>query len=536
MIAIAQPSRVTGRSERRTVEPTVWGLSICDLHDAYWRSRGVEVVRPLGGMAAAHGSASRGETMRRPDRHADLYLLLAPGRLVLFDLDELVHRLVWRGAAATYVQLISAVGPAYQEHIVTDDNGYVQRIARQYRVPEPRRTRVVLTDRLRIAWQWHRAGDIRDARRGIRRAAGAAFPALMGIGGGGVDRARTIGQCFDATMPVQAERFLAELIERWCDPKRAIDGIEEMLPGVWRRSGDPGMPGAVVVGPLWLGCDQPPAVGECIVGPAWRYDGQAAVAEHAGDGEEPWQRSIPDDGPAPHRVPARIRAIGEIDDRRFTSPPPTPPSRRRGYAFAKRAFDIVVSAGSLALGAPLLLLIAVAIVIDDGFPIFFRHTRQSRGGRLFGCLKFRTMLRNAEQRVAELADRNVCDGPQVFIRDDPRVTRVGAVLRRFHLDELPQLWNVLRGDMSIVGPRPSPDRENQFCPAWRELRLSVRPGITGLWQLNRTRSPGRDFQEWIRYDIEYVRQASLWLDLYICYRTARLLIVRGLGEAGRREP
>ena len=123
------------------------------------------------------------------------------------------------------------------------------------------------------------------------------------------------------------------------------------------------------------------------------------------------------------------------------------------------------------------------------------------------------MSREAERIGTEIVDLNLCDGPQVLIKNDPRITRVGAILRRFQIDEFPQFFNVLRGQMSIVGPRPSPDQENQYCPAWRDLRLSVRPGITGLWQIRRTRAPGEDFQEWIRYDMEYVRRASFWFDL-----------------------
>ena len=129
------------------------------------------------------------------------------------------------------------------------------------------------------------------------------------------------------------------------------------------------------------------------------------------------------------------------------------------------------------------------------------------------------MLKGAESMVRDLQSENLADGPQVFIKDDPRITRIGRFLRRFHLDELPQFWNVLVGDMSLVGPRPSPDKENQFCPAWREARLSVRPGITGLWQVERTRAPGLDFQEWIKYDIEYVNRASLMLDAKILLKT-----------------
>jgi lipopolysaccharide/colanic/teichoic acid biosynthesis glycosyltransferase len=119
----------------------------------------------------------------------------------------------------------------------------------------------------------------------------------------------------------------------------------------------------------------------------------------------------------------------------------------------------------------------------------------------------------------QLAGRNQADGPQFFMVKDVRVTRVGRFLRMTRLDELPQFLNVLFGHMSVVGPRPSPYKENQFCPPWREARLSVRPGITGLWQVKRTRKAGQDFQEWIRYDIEYVENATFWLDVVIIFRT-----------------
>ena len=110
------------------------------------------------------------------------------------------------------------------------------------------------------------------------------------------------------------------------------------------------------------------------------------------------------------------------------------------------------------------------------------------------------------------------------MEDDPRITRIGRILRKTNLDELPQFWNVLAGEMSVVGPRPSPDNENQFAPAWREARLSVKPGITGLWQIRRTRAAGSDFQEWIKYDIEYVERQSLWLDLVIIGKTIALIL------------
>jgi lipopolysaccharide/colanic/teichoic acid biosynthesis glycosyltransferase len=157
--------------------------------------------------------------------------------------------------------------------------------------------------------------------------------------------------------------------------------------------------------------------------------------------------------------------------------------------------------------------------LEDGRPWFFGHQRQTLKGREFNCLKFRTMRRDAEQLKKELATGNASDGPHFHMTKDPRLLRVGRWLRRFHLDELPQLINVLRGEMNLVGPRPSPDRENQYCPRWREARLSVRPGITGLWQVCRTRRPGLDFQEWIRFDLEYLRRRSWRLDLWILMMT-----------------
>jgi len=202
----------------------------------------------------------------------------------------------------------------------------------------------------------------------------------------------------------------------------------------------------------------------------------------------------------------------------------SPATRRR--LVARRLFDIAFSLVALTLIAPLFPLIMLAIWLDDGRPFFFLHTRQTLGGRNFVCFKFRTMCKNAEQLKGQLAGENVCDGPQFHVEDDPRLLRVGRVLRRFHLDELPQFVNVLFGHMSVIGPRPSPDDENQFCPAWRDARLSVRPGVTGLWQVSRTRAPQADFQEWIRHDLDYVEHQSWRLDVVIMYKTTRDIISR----------
>jgi lipopolysaccharide/colanic/teichoic acid biosynthesis glycosyltransferase len=196
------------------------------------------------------------------------------------------------------------------------------------------------------------------------------------------------------------------------------------------------------------------------------------------------------------------------------------------YQAGKRAFDLAFSLVVLTLVMPAFPLVMLAIWLEDGRPFFFGHRRETRGGRVFPCLKFRSMRKNAEQIKGQLQKENQADGPQFYIAQDPRLTRVGRFIRKLNIDELPQFINVLLGHMSVVGPRPSPRQENQFCPDWRKARLSVRPGVTGLWQVKRTRRQGFDFQEWIRFDLEYVERAGWGLDLYIIWRTV-WMIVRG---------
>jgi lipopolysaccharide/colanic/teichoic acid biosynthesis glycosyltransferase len=201
------------------------------------------------------------------------------------------------------------------------------------------------------------------------------------------------------------------------------------------------------------------------------------------------------------------------------SPDPVPRGDTPLARIAKRGFDVAFAALAILLTLPLYPFIVLAIWLEDGRPFLFGHKRETRGGREFRCWKFRSMRKDAERMKADLAAKNQADGPQFFMEHDPRLLRVGRLLRKYNFDELPQFFNVLLGDMSVVGPRPSPRQENQFCPAWREARLSVRPGITGLWQIKRTRRRGSDFQEWIRYDIEYVERRSWRLDLYIIWKT-----------------
>lgn len=188
---------------------------------------------------------------------------------------------------------------------------------------------------------------------------------------------------------------------------------------------------------------------------------------------------------------------------------------RAGYRFTKRTIDLLVSGIGLLALSPLLAVIAALVKLTSRGPVFFAHTRQGLAGAPFACLKFRSMSADADALQAKLRAKNEVDGPQFKMAVDPRVTWLGGWLRRLNLDELPQLINVFLGQMSLVGPRPSPDAENQVCPPWRRARLSVKPGITGLWQVLRTRDrPDTDFQEWIYYDVEYARHRSLWLDAW----------------------
>jgi lipopolysaccharide/colanic/teichoic acid biosynthesis glycosyltransferase/carbonic anhydrase/acetyltransferase-like protein (isoleucine patch superfamily) len=189
----------------------------------------------------------------------------------------------------------------------------------------------------------------------------------------------------------------------------------------------------------------------------------------------------------------------------------------------KRIADIVIAVLVLVLFAPIIPFIALAIKVNSPGPVFFRHKRQGRYGKIFSCLKFRTMKPGADKMQDTLRFVSQVDGPQFKIEDDPRISAVGRFLRETYLDEIPQFINVLLGQMSVVGPRPSPESENTLCPLWRDARLSVRPGISGLWQICRTRQPMKDFQEWIHYDTEYVRNLSLKLDLWISWKTTKKL-------------
>lgn len=183
----------------------------------------------------------------------------------------------------------------------------------------------------------------------------------------------------------------------------------------------------------------------------------------------------------------------------------------------KHAFDFILALAGLIVLSPLLLMIAVAILVTMGRPILFTQERAGLYGRRFHMIKFRTMVADAEKKRDELLAHNEMDGPVFKVTNDPRITRLGHFLRRTSLDELPQLFNVVLGEMSLVGPRPLPTKEQQEILGWQRRRLSMRPGITGLWQVS-----GRsdvDFEQWMKLDLRYIDGWSLGSDLKILMKT-----------------
>ena len=196
------------------------------------------------------------------------------------------------------------------------------------------------------------------------------------------------------------------------------------------------------------------------------------------------------------------------------------------YWVLRRAQDIVFSLLALILLAPLALLISLAIVLDSpGDGAIFRQRRVGRDGKLFWLYKFRTMCPDAEEQLNELLSQNQMDGPVFKIKGDPRITRVGRFLRKTSLDELPQLLNVLRGDMSIVGPRPALPREVELYSDYQRQRLYVTPGLSCYWQIAPHRNE-MSFDEWVALDLKYIQERSFWVDWKIIFLTIRAMFMK----------
>ena len=191
--------------------------------------------------------------------------------------------------------------------------------------------------------------------------------------------------------------------------------------------------------------------------------------------------------------------------------------------FWKRAIDVTGAGVGLMLLSPVFLAAAVAIKVSSKGPVFFRQEREGKDGEVFSILKFRTMCDGADAQKDELRKLSEQDGPAFKLENDPRITGIGRYLRKSCIDELPQLFNVITGDMSIVGPRPLPVNESEQCLPWQRRRLSVLPGLTCTWQAH----GGRDvkFSEWMRMDLEYIQQRSLWSDLKLIGETAMVVVL-----------
>jgi lipopolysaccharide/colanic/teichoic acid biosynthesis glycosyltransferase len=205
----------------------------------------------------------------------------------------------------------------------------------------------------------------------------------------------------------------------------------------------------------------------------------------------------------------------DFENTSFSVMPPTP--------FWKRTTDIVGASCGLILLSPVFLLAGIAIKLNSRGPVFFRQQREGKDGAAFGIIKFRTMSIDAEQKKASLRIHSEQDGPAFKIGDDPRITKVGRYLRKSCVDELPQLVNVLLGDMSLVGPRPLPIDESANCQIWQRKRLEVMPGITCIWQVHGGRET--KFVDWMRMDLEYVRRRSFLLDLKLIVQTVCVAIL-----------
>lgn len=224
-------------------------------------------------------------------------------------------------------------------------------------------------------------------------------------------------------------------------------------------------------------------------------------------------------------MPAEFESVGAVSIAEVMAPEWGLRWRRRRVAMAvKRLLDMTLGLAALILLSPVFALIALLIVVNSPGPVIFRQRRVGRGGRTFAMYKFRSMQHDAEQHLHRLLPLNEADGPVFKLRQDPRVTRMGRFLRSWSLDELPQLFNVLRGEMSLVGPRPPlPQEVAQYGP--RELRrLQVKPGMTCLWQI-RGRSDV-SFDEWITLDLEYISNWSIWLDLSVLLHTIPAVLSR----------
>jgi lipopolysaccharide/colanic/teichoic acid biosynthesis glycosyltransferase/choline kinase len=472
-------------------------------------------------------------------------LVLNANLIFSVDLGRLVSAHQERGAVATVAVVVSQAADAarrpQREHLRLAPDGALLDLSTRYASPggDP---------------EWRPVGVYLFEREALERIPEGVYCDL---------KEQFLPELLEAGLPVFTHTLIGYLAEiDWVedylraqfDVLRGCAALppagEELVEGAWVKEGVDLAPDAVLVGPLALGAGVRVGAGARLIGPlvvgegsdigagALVRDSVLGAGVRVGSGAR-IERSILIDGVQvadATRVEDSVVAwktlkLGHLNlvqrDLRIRSA--SLPmlsylrmrSRRRIYGILKRAFDLALaSAASIAL-LPVMACVALAIRLDSKGPILFRQARCGRGGRKFQMLKFRSMREEAAELQGDLRALNESDGPVFKITNDPRLTRVGRILRNYSLDELPQLWNVLTGDMSIVGPRPLAEEELRLCPSWRDARLQVKPGLTGLWQVNSREKNA--FNAWIRQDLRYVRNQSFLLDMSIVLRTVTAL-------------
>jgi len=420
------------------------------------------------------------------------YLLLPQGMRIIFDHSQLRRETGWLKPRLLRLRLVENEPVRYREVISKAGDDHFERITRDYSPTCRTTARAYLTPDYELARIWTSATNPRQGKISMLSVVAAKDVVAANI-------QREVSICFANDPLSRRTAFVQRLVHFASRTGRIFENVYEYGPGVWVHETTTIAPGARLVAPVWIGAGIRVPENETLIGPCVRSDTQNATVNTK---PIPWADLAEPDWPIilPRIAGRRLRRV------------------------TKRAFDIVFGLVAILFTLPLYPLVIAAICIEDGWPPFFSHRRQTAGGKEFPCLKFRTMRKDAEAIKARLTRENQADGPQFYIKHDPRLLQSGAFLRRFQIDELPQFINVVLGHMSIVGPRPSPDSENQYCPAWREARLSVRPGVTGLWQIRRTREPETDFQEWIRFDLEYVQRESWKLDIWIIFKTIQRVL------------
>ena len=454
--------------------PTIWGLSPPQLHDRFWAARGVQVVR-------------QGEPSEIVDG-AELFLLTEPNILTNFKLSRLVEFLSWIKPDVLYVRLHDDRERGYRERAITDADGGFVRFERIYDAMDCREARVALTPERRLAQLWQKSATATQGWKALRQE----------VPRGRLSALKLAGRVYDRRSDVEVMQCIRELVRVWKQPDSTIHRARKARESLWFDQSASVADATRLIGPVWIGAGR--SVGEkaSVVGPRVLWD-------------DPLSRP-PIDTLQWHDIEPMISFAR-----------PVLPMRRTSLGRAsKRIFDILCALIGLLLTLPIYPFVMLAIWLEDGRPFFFVHRRETLRGRQFGCIKFRSMRKDADEIKARLVRENQADGPQFFIENDPRLTRVGRFIRKTYIDELPQLWNVLKGEMSLVGPRPPTPGEVEQYEAWQLRRLEAKPGLTCIWQVS-----GRShiaFDEWVRMDVEYVEKQSFWLDLKLLLLTIPAVI------------